>query len=64
MYKMQATTKAEQVMWLRSLTILFELRSRVLQNLKTTIEINDCLDEVNTKAERDFSIKVITIKKF
>jgi len=51
-------------MWLRSLTILFELRSRVLQNLKTTIEINDCLDEVNTKdkAESDFSIKE-TVKK-
>ena len=27
-------------MWLRALTILFELRARVSQNLKTTIDIN------------------------
>ena len=37
---MQAQTKTEQIMWLRALTILFELRARVSQNLKTTIDIN------------------------
>lgn len=30
-------------MWSRAFTILFELRARVSQNLKTTIDINDFL---------------------
>ena len=30
-------------MWLRAFTILFELRARVSQNLKTTIDINEYL---------------------
>lgn len=36
-YRMQANTKAEQIMWARAFTILFELRARVSQDLKTTI---------------------------
>jgi hypothetical protein len=33
----------EQLMWARAFTILFELRARVSQNLKTTIDINEFL---------------------
>lgn len=44
-YRMQAQTKTEQIMWLRALTILFELRARVSQNLKTTIDINHHLHD-------------------
>lgn len=39
-FRWQAMTKADQLMWLRALNILFELRGRVSQNLKTTIDIN------------------------
>ena len=42
-YRMQAVTKQDQKMWLRALNILFELRARVSQNLKTTIDINSHL---------------------
>ena len=42
-YRMQANTKVEQLMWARAFTILFELRARVSQNLKTTIDINEYL---------------------
>ena len=42
-YRMQAATKTEQIMWARAFTILFELRARVSQNLKTTIDINQHL---------------------
>jgi hypothetical protein len=40
---MQANTKAEQITWARAFTILFELRARVSQNLKTTLDINSHL---------------------
>lgn len=39
-------------MWLRSLTILFELRARVSQNLKTTIDINSHLGIFNTLTDK------------
>ena len=42
-FRMEASTKVEQVMWLRAFTILFELRARVSSNLKTTIDINEYL---------------------
>jgi len=42
-FRMQANTKVEQLMWARAFTILFELRARVSQNLKTTIDINEYL---------------------
>jgi hypothetical protein len=42
-YRMQAITKTEQIMWARAFTILFELRARVSQNLKTTLDINNHL---------------------
>lgn len=42
-YRMQANTKTEQIMWARAFTILFELRARVSQNLKTTLDINNHL---------------------
>lgn len=42
-FRMQANTKIEQIMWARAFTVLFELRARVSQNLKTTIDINEYL---------------------
>lgn len=52
-YRMQAQTKTEQIMWLRALTILFELRARVSQNLKTTIDINHHLYDNNLMMSKD-----------
>jgi hypothetical protein len=51
-YRMQAGTKTEQIMWARAFTILFELRARVSQNLKTTIDINQHLG-IDSKATID-----------
>lgn len=42
-YRFQASTKAEQIMWSKAFTVLFELRARVSANLKTTIDINEYL---------------------
>jgi hypothetical protein len=42
-FRMQSLTKQDQKMWLRALNILFELRARVSQNLKTTLDINNHL---------------------
>lgn len=40
-------------MWLRALTILFELRARVSQNLKTTIDINHHLFDNRLQMSQD-----------
>lgn len=50
-------------MWLRSLTILFELRARVSQNLKTTIDINSHLGIFNTIADNQFMKKNVAIHR-
>lgn len=42
-YRMQAGTKPEQLMWSRAFTVLFDLRARISQNLRTTVDIDNYL---------------------
>lgn len=47
-------------MWLRAFTILFELRARVSQNLKTTIDINNHLG-IRPESTIDSKSSIVTL---